>query len=166
MIWPIRSGHSIKKCFIAFFNSHKKFSAAALHLYFPFEQISFTKFEKNIRFNDLSSNDICCYKKISFQISKGEESPPLQNTKQPKSFSFRRKEQVKGVVLTIWKRMKGHTWEELRNKSHSFSYLLNSCYYMPSTFPRTWNRVLNKTGEMTVFTELTHYLEEWWEVDD
>lgn len=105
-------------------------------------------------------------KKKSFQISKGEESPSLQNTKQPKSFSFRRKEQVKGVVLTIWKRMKGHTWEELRNKSHSFSYLLNSCYYMPSTFPRTWNRVLNKTGEMTVFTELTHYLEEWWEVDD
>lgn len=155
-----------KKCFIAFFNSHKKFSAAALHLYFPFEQTSFTKFEKNIRFNDLSSNDICCYKKISFQISKGEESPPLQNTKQPKSFSFRRKEQVKGVVLTVWKRMKGHTWEELRNKSHSFSYLLNSCYYMPSTFPRTWNRVLNKTGEMTVFTELTHYLEEWWEVGD
>lgn len=42
--------------------------------------------------------------KISLQISKGEESPT-----KPPNLSDSEQKSFKGVVLTVWMRMKGHT---------------------------------------------------------
>lgn len=148
-MWLTHSGPSIKSALLPFsltlrasYTPHKKISAATLHWYLPFEQTAIIKFEKNSRFDDLSPNVICCYKKIPLQISKSEASPPLRNTKQPRSLS-QKERASEGVVLTVWRRMKGHPWEGLKNKSLEFSYLLNSCCYVLATFPRT-RKALNK----------------------
>lgn len=146
--------------FRASYNSRKKLSAVVSHLYLPFEQTAVIEFKKNTRFNNLALKDICYYENTTSNI-KGWRIPTSTKHWTTKSFRVDREEQVKTVMLTVWKRMKGHTWEGLRNKSRSFSYLLNSGYCVPVTFPRTGNRALNKTGEMTVFIELAHYLEEW-----
>lgn len=124
-----QSGHLIQRALLPFslicrasYNSHEKISAATLNSYLPFEQTAIMKFEKDTRFNDTISKLYLLLLKISLQyiISKGEDCSSLQNTK-PKSLRCGRKELVKGVRRTVWKRMKYCTWGRTSKTNHTSS---------------------------------------------